>query len=156
MLFETFEAVQLDLIWGFSKADRTKYLDDAKSRLLRSVKSHVNYLTHYLSKGSAELKEKSFLLLCDILITFNSVYRDSGDAMGELAFVPSEDLVNKMTSYFENEMEEMGQLNEEDEENLESIRKVDFIAGFGKLVIFHPEFNLKQNAHRILSYLDVC
>ncbi|KAJ7319659.1 hypothetical protein JRQ81_019170 [Phrynocephalus forsythii] len=115
--------------------------------ILRTNLGHFCHIcTCFLSHDNRELREKAFMILCDLLIIIS--HEDSGDdgAIGLLKYLPSKSLQSKMLVFiqdhvFTEEEEETKDLTEEEEKKKES-QKLDvlhlkrcLLAAYCKLII---------------------
>jgi len=153
---EVIQTYQLALFARLAKiaSDPISSTDSDQMELKNFATIHIENLAKFMGGSSPIVKEKSFLGLCDMLIAFNYSFKQQKTRLHLLGFEPSKELITLITNYFHKEMTAMmTEITEDDDENLKSIRKTDFLAAYGRLVAFHAmPGSMKDQAYDVLQY----
>lgn len=130
------------LMWAKVNAVNSTPKEAEMKILKREVRSFYRVCQTCLSVAQAQIRDKAFELLCDLLLLFSETSVRSEPALQTLVHLPSETLRSEMASFLMDHIfceTDDDELNEEGQEELkmaELQRKRNHLAGYCKLVVY--------------------
>ncbi|XP_062982391.1 cohesin subunit SA-2-like isoform X2 [Elgaria multicarinata webbii] len=148
ILLPTLQCAYFALLWQLTSVAEHTSSKENVFVLRTHLRHYCHICTCYLSHCNRELREKAFMILCDLLIVISHQDSSNHGAIGLLEYLPSTSLQSKMLLFiqdhvFTEEEEETKELTEEEERKKEG-QKLDalhlrrcLLAAYCKLIIYN-------------------
>ncbi|XP_066477866.1 cohesin subunit SA-2-like isoform X2 [Tiliqua scincoides] len=165
VLLLTLQCAYFALIWQLASAAKDSSSKENQMVLRTHLRRYCHIITCYLSHSNKDLREKAFMILCDLLMIISHQDSSSDGAAKLLEYVPSTSLQSKMLSFIQDhvftEEEEIKELTEE-EETKKDHPKLDalhmkrcLLAAYCKLIIYNV-VEMSAAAEIYKHYVKAC
>ncbi|KAG8137415.1 hypothetical protein E2320_004654 [Naja naja] len=96
ILFPSLQCAYFALLWQLPSMTKSPSSKENTFLLRTHLRQYCNICTSYLSHYNRDLREKAFMILCDLLLILSHQDSSNNDAAGLLEYLPSTSLQTKM------------------------------------------------------------